>query len=155
MRPWIVALVLTTSLAGSALAGGIHGRIEGPAADRVTYTARMQSCNPGDTFEPWAIAEGLVDGKRRSVLLRLEPTAEHGVYTFTRKWPKQGRWMIRLSLGHPPAPATVATLRADGTVLRNEQFFKSDGSRECSRTLRPRRPAAATRNAKGSGDDDC
>ena len=130
-----------------ALAGGMHGRIEGPDRDGVTYTARMVACDENATFEPWAIAEGLVDGKPQSVLIRLKPTSEHGVYQFTRTWPKQGRWMIRLSLGHPPAPATVAALRADGSVRSNKLYFKSDGSRECRRALDPKRRLDA--------DDDC
>lgn len=45
--------------------------------------------------------------------------------------------MIRLSLGHPPAPATVTTLRADGSVETNELFEKSDGGQECSKALKP------------------
>jgi hypothetical protein len=137
MRAWCVALALFVSLAPAAFAGGIHARIEGPERDGSTYTARTYSCDPNATLEPWAIAEGLVDGKRRSVLIRLNPTSEHGVYQFTRTWPQEGRWMIRLSLGHPPAPATVATLRADGKVRNNKFYFNSDGSRECSRKLKP------------------
>jgi hypothetical protein len=46
--------------------------------------------------------------------------------------------MIRLSLGHPPAPASVTTLRADGTVKGNKLYFKSDGSRECQKALNPK-----------------
>jgi hypothetical protein len=135
MRQWIMALALLVSLAPAARAGGIHARIEGPDRDGLTYTARTLSCNENDALEPWAYAEGRVDGKRKSALIRLEPTSEHGVYRFARTWPREGRWMIRLSLGHPPAPATVATLRADGTVRSNKLYLKSDGSRECSKAL--------------------
>jgi len=138
MRRWLAALALLLTFAPAAFAGGLHARIEGPGPNGVTYTARTFSCEPDTKLEPWAIAEGLVDGKRHSVLLRLEPTAEHGVYEFTRAWPQEGRWMIRLSLGHPPAPATVATLRADGTVGSNKLYFKTDGAQECSRALRPK-----------------
>jgi len=51
-------------------------------------------------------------------------------------WPKEGRWMIRFMLGHPPAPATVAALRADGSVESNKLYDKSDGSQECHKALR-------------------
>jgi hypothetical protein len=146
MHRWLAATALLVTLAPAALAGGLHARIEGPGTDGITYTARALSCDPDTRLEPWAHAEGLVDGKRRSVLLRLEPSSEHGVYHFTRTWPQEGRWMIRLSLGHPPAPATVATLRADGTVKSNKLYFKSDGGLECSRALRPK-------GAKS--DDEC
>ena len=88
-----------------------------------------------------------MEGKRRSVLIRLEPTCEHGVYRFTRSWPSEGLWMIRLSLGHPPAPATVVTLRADGRVRSNKLYSKTDGIRECHRALR--------KALKLDPDEDC
>ena len=135
MQQWILAFALLVPLA-PALAGGLHARIEGPDRDGLTYTARMYSCDESTTLEPWAYAEGSVDGKRQSWLIRLKPTSQHGVYRFTRTWPQEGRWMIRFSLGHPPAPATVATLRSDGTVMDNKLYFNSDGMRECSRALK-------------------
>jgi hypothetical protein len=147
MQRWIIALALFVSLAPAAFAGGISARIEGPDGDGVTYTARTYSCNKDVVLDPWAIAEGVVDGKRQSVLIRLKPTSEHGVYRFTRTWPKEGQWMIRLSLGHPPAAATVATLRADGTVQDNQLYYKSDGSRECQKALKPA--------MKPGSDDGC
>jgi len=136
MRRWIIALALLVSLAPAAVAGRIHARIEGPGRDGLTYTARTYSCDEHDVLEPWASAEGVVDGKRRSVLIRLTATSQHGVYQFPRTWPREGLWMIRLALGHPLAPATVAMLRADGTVRNNKFFLGSDGYEECRRTLR-------------------
>jgi len=153
MPKWIVALALLACFAPAARAGGLHAEIEGPAADGVTHTARMNSSEPGDAFEPWAHAEGVVDGKRRSVLLRVEPTAEPGVYTFQRRWPAEGRWMIRFNLGHPPAPATVVSLHPDGSVQKNAFHRKSDGSRECHRALREFLPPTPRGKPRGSGDD--
>ena len=146
MRRWIMALALFVSLAPAAFAGGIHGRIEGPDRDGV-YTARVLGCDESDTLDPWALAEGVVDGKRQSALIRLEPTGRHGVYRFTRNWPEEGTWMIRLSLGHPPAPATVASLRPDGSVRSNKLYDKSDGQKECHEARRKLLPPGS--------DDDC
>ncbi len=135
LRSLSATAALLVTLAPAAFAGGLHARIEGPADDGVTYTARTFSCDVNTVLEPWALAEGVVDGKPRTVLLRLKPTDELGVYRFTRAWPKEGRWMIRLSLGHPAAPATVATLRADGTVQNNKLYPKTDGQKECRKAL--------------------
>ena len=136
MKRSILSLALLVSLASVANAGGIHARIEGPAKDGITYTARTFACDQNVALDPWAYAEGVVDGRRKSVLLRLKPTGEFGVYRFTRTWPKEGRWMIRYSVGRPPAPATVATLRADGSVEDNQLYWKSDGEKECNKALR-------------------
>jgi hypothetical protein len=43
--------------------------------------ARTYSFGESDTFEPWALAEGVVE------------------YHFTRNWPQEGIWMIRYVLG--------------------------------------------------------
>lgn len=137
MRTCLSSLALLLALASTAFADGVHARIEGPGDDGSTYTVRVLACGKKTTLDPWAIAEGLVDDKRQSVLLDLKPTGNHCVYRFKRAWGAQGRWMIRLSLGHPPAPATVASLRADGTVEKNELFLKSDGSQECHKALKP------------------
>jgi hypothetical protein len=146
MRPWIVALALFVSLASSALAGGLHARIEGPDSDGF-YTARTYSLAENDALEPWALAEGVVDGKGRSVLIRLTPTGERGVYRFPRTWPEEGRWMIRYCLGHPPAPATVVALRADGSVASSKLYYRSDGSHQCWKVLR--------KLVKPGSEDDC
>lgn len=135
MRTLLAALALLLPL--TAFAEEPHAVIEGPKAGNQSYTVRIAACDDATTLAPWALAEGVVDGKRRSVLLAVKPTREHCVYRIAREWPTEGRWMLRLSLGHPPAPATVATLRADGSVERNELFDKSDGSRECSAALKP------------------
>lgn len=137
MRHWFTALALFVSLAPAAFAGGLHAKIEGPGPDGVTYTARTYSCDASAKLEPWAIAEGVVDSMRASVLITLEPTAEHGVYQFKRTWPEKGTWMIRLNLGHPPAPATVTRLASSGRVLENKLYWKTDGSPECWKVLNP------------------
>jgi hypothetical protein len=136
MHHSIIAVALLVSFASSAHAGGMHVRIEGPGPDGITYTARTLDLRPGDTWEPWASAEGVVAGKIQSRLIKLIPTGEPGVYQFTRTWPNEGRWMIRYSMGHPPAPATIAALRADGTVRSNKLYPHSDGFQECFRALR-------------------
>lgn len=134
MRRSIIPLALLVCFASSAHARGIHARIEGPAPDGVTYTARTLALEAGDRLEPWALAEGVVEGKRQSWLIRVKPTNEPGVYQFTRTWPKDGLWMIRYNLGHPPAPATIVALR-DGKVRGNRLFFNTDGSPECHKVL--------------------
>lgn len=135
MRRPMLALVLLASLVVAAHARGTQARIEGPAPDGSTYTVRVTALREGTPLEPWALAEGVVDGKSRSVLLRLEPTGESGVYRFTRKWPTEGRWAIRMCPGNPALPTTVATVRADGSVERQTFHRHTDGMKECLRVL--------------------
>lgn len=43
-------------------------------------------------------AEGLVDGKRQSIALRLDATARPDVYAVRRQWPTAGTWVVRVTL---------------------------------------------------------
>ncbi len=135
MRRPIFALVLLASLVTAAHARGVKAHIEGPTRDGSTYTVRMQSLRDGTPLEPWALAEGVVDGKSRSVLLRVEPTGEPGVYRFKRAWPNEGRWAIRMCPGNPAIPTTVALVRTDGSVKRQTFHRHTDGMPECLRAL--------------------
>ena len=97
---------------------------------------RALDCPPGITLKPWVCADGLWDGKLRSLRLRLEPTAEHGVYTFQRGWPHQGDWMLRVNLGDPPpGPVTVASVDRVGHVKQTQLFWNSYGVPECRKAL--------------------
>jgi hypothetical protein len=136
MRSGLIVVALSLFVAGQAVAGGLHARIEGPAADGVTYTAHMISCDAYAVLEPWALAEGVVNGKRQSYLIRLEPAGEHGTYRFKRTWPKEGEWMIRLVPGAPGTPTTVAALNHDGSIRDNQLYFDTDGAKECWKELR-------------------
>ena len=53
-------------------------------------------------------AEGLVGAARRSVALTFDATAYPGVYALRRQWPKEGTWMLRITLmGHTTALVTL------------------------------------------------
>jgi len=56
-------------------------------------------------------AEGLVNGKRQSVELRLDATSQPGVFAVRRQWPTQGAWMLTITL----AKRTTALVSLDRT----------------------------------------
>ena len=43
-------------------------------------------------------AEGLVNGRRRSVRLEFAPTARAGVYALHKQWPSDGAWALVISV---------------------------------------------------------
>ncbi len=43
-------------------------------------------------------AEGIVDGKRRTVSLDFTTTSRPGVYALKRQWPENGRWMLVITV---------------------------------------------------------
>jgi hypothetical protein len=60
-----------------------------------------------------ATAEGLVDGTRRSVPLKLAPLPKAGVHAVPKEWPKGGVWIV--SLVGTCADKTVGAIVAVGS----------------------------------------
>jgi len=56
-------------------------------------------------------AEGIVNGRRQSVVLRLDATSQPGVFAVRRQWPTQGSWMLEITL----AKSTTALVSLDRT----------------------------------------
>ena len=65
-------------------------------------------------------AEGLVQGKRRTLTLSFSTTSKDGVYTLTRQWPADGTWLLVIQTtqgaGEGNTVTAVVDLAADGAV---------------------------------------
>ncbi|MGH7507492.1 MAG: hypothetical protein ACRELX_17695, partial [Longimicrobiales bacterium] len=63
-------------------------------------------------------AEGLVDGKRRSLPLAIAPTSRAGVYAVRGDVPRSGAWVLVLTLAQGAESTATALVRLgrDGTV---------------------------------------
>jgi hypothetical protein len=59
-------------------------------------------------------AEGLVNGARRSVPLKLEATSTPGVFAVRKQWPSEGTWVLKVSLFS--TTAIVALDRTDNVA---------------------------------------
>jgi hypothetical protein len=65
-------------------------------------------------------AEGLVDGKRRSINLDFGRTSRQGVYALRKQWPDEGTWslVIWVEQGKDDRATALVELAADGRVAR-------------------------------------
>ena len=43
-------------------------------------------------------AEGIVNGERRTITLRFEPTSRTGVYALRKQWPSEGAWTLVIAV---------------------------------------------------------
>jgi hypothetical protein len=127
-----IAATLVAMLAPAALAGGANAKVEGPSKDG-RYTVRTYACSDPANLHVTAWAEGLVDGKRQTVPIKIEMTRQKGVYQFKRTWTENGTWAIRMKLGSqgPHVPVTVTALQPNGTVKANKLIWEGDGQEEC------------------------
>lgn len=60
-----------------------------------------------------ASAEGIVNGARRTIRLRLDTTPVAGVFALRRQWPTDGTWLVRISMQNTTA---IVSLGGDGQV---------------------------------------
>lgn len=58
-------------------------------------------------------AEGIVEGRRRTVPLRFDATAQPGTFALRSQWPTDGTWLVRISVANTTA---IVTLDAAGRV---------------------------------------
>jgi hypothetical protein len=98
-----VAVLLAVAM--TSVAGGFWIRTYSPSAqvtasipDAVVLVA-AEGCHNAAAAKISATAEGLVNGKRQSVLLDLTPLSE-GVYAVRRQWPGAGAWILAVKATH-------------------------------------------------------
>ena len=75
-------------------------------------------------------AEGIVDGKRRTVALDFTKTSRPGVYALARQWPEDGRWMLVITVtqGESDAGATaLVRLAPTGEIASVEVPSRQQG----------------------------
>lgn len=61
------------------------------------------------------VAEGLVNGERRSIRLDAQPTGRTGSFVIRRNWPSEGVWVLRLGVDDIELSAAVG-VGSDGQV---------------------------------------
>ena len=102
-------------------------------------------------------AEGVVNGQRRTVRLRLDPTSRPGVYAVHDQWGAEGTWTLVLTASQGPGDVATALveLSPDGRVAvsvptrreREGAFPRAVTDAEIDAALRAR--AAATVGGRG------
>ncbi len=77
---------------------------------------------------PTGSAEGLVDGKRRSIPLEIARTGQAGVFAVRFTPETRGTWLLVMHGGeHGNMASAVVSLRTDGTVAGVEVPTRQDG----------------------------
>ncbi len=61
-------------------------------------------------------AEGILNGKRQSLDLRLLPTPEEGVFTVKQQWPAEGNWVLTITATEHATQSAVIKLGANGST---------------------------------------
>lgn len=95
------------SLVAPLFAGALLLEVGNPASNpealknHAILAARITACHsPGETTLT-ATAEGLVNGMRKSIPLKVISLSTAGTFAVTREWPNEGIWVIQLVATNP------------------------------------------------------
>jgi hypothetical protein len=107
---------------GPPVAGGTDFKLKG-----AVLVVRAVVCDDLTTVRITGTAEGMINGQRQSVGVRLIETRTPGVYAVQQQWPAEGHWVLHLAgeCGSPTAAASTIVpmrgasfIRAKTLVLR-------------------------------------
>jgi hypothetical protein len=104
MRKTIFTLTLVSlAFAGRVFAGGFWLQLGNPEASaearkaNAVVTIKAVGCHDPAAAKVTATAIGTVNGQRRTIPLELTKLSEPGMFALAQQWPKEGKWVIRLT----------------------------------------------------------
>ena len=85
---------------------------------------RAENCAESSKVQITGTAEGIVNGARRSVPLRLVAATTPGAFAVSHDWPLEGAWVVHLT-GHCGASTTSAVVPfgPNGFIRESSKFF--------------------------------
>ncbi|HEY3823872.1 MAG TPA: hypothetical protein VGL82_04910 [Bryobacteraceae bacterium] len=122
--------------AASVFAAGFTFNIGGAIAsgDFATKSAafvfRTEGCADPAKPQISGTAEGLVDGVRRSMALKLKESSRPGVFAVIQNWPDEGRWIVVLKGACADANAgAIVPIGPTGFIRDSAKFLPRPATR--------------------------
>jgi hypothetical protein len=89
-----------------------------------TFVFRTQGCADPAKSQISGTAEGLVNGARRSVALKVVAGSKPGVYAVYQSWPAEGQWVVNLKGTCANASAgAIVPVGPKGFIRESSKFF--------------------------------
>ena len=107
MQTGIKFFLALSLLAAPLFAGTLALEVGNPAANTEAQSkhaaalVRTTSCHSPEKTELTATAEGVVDGVRRSIPLKVIRLSTPGTFVVTHEWPSTGTWAVRVVARNP------------------------------------------------------
>jgi hypothetical protein len=140
---WLFALgIVAVPLIAGALVLEVGNPASNPEAlkNHAVLVARITACHsPGETTVA-ATAEGMVNGTRKSIPLKVIALSTAGTFALAREWPEQGTWAIKLVATNPEykdyAASVLVPIRSDAVQLSAaKHYFHAASEAEVSLAL--------------------
>lgn len=115
--------LLAIAAAVPLMAGGFVLQIGKPSANpeaqakNAVLVVRGYSCADQEKTTVRGTAEGIVNGKRESVALKLIPLSAQSTYAVPQQWPSDGKWVVTFTMMNPHFGQQSALVKVDGGTV--------------------------------------
>lgn len=124
--------VLVNGASAADFAIGIANSVAGKSfqAKSAVMVARPDGCADPANARMEGTAEGLINGSRRSIPLKLVPLDTPGVVAVNKEWPAEGLWVVKLTGTCKSAKAGVVVPFGPKGFLRESSKFFSRAAKD-------------------------
>jgi hypothetical protein len=140
MKNLLKPLFALSILVSPLLAGALFLEVGNPAANQealakqAVLVARITACHSPEKTTVTATAEGIVNGVRQSLPLKVISLSAAGTFAVTREWPEQGTWAVKMVATNPEykdyATSVVVPLRNNLTQLSSAKHYSHAATKE-------------------------
>lgn len=123
VRSKLLMFAVGVAAAVSLMAGGFVLQIGKPSANpeaqakNAVLVVRGYSCAEPEKTKVTGTADGIVNGKRESVALKLMPLSGQSTYAVAKQWPSEGRWVLSFTMTNPHMGQQSAMVKVDGGTV--------------------------------------
>jgi len=129
----ILGIAVVVISAGTSMAGGFWVTVESAHSSRpgmsgqTVLVVRPDGCHEPQSAAITATAEGIVNGQRRSLPLKLVAISP-GVYEIAREWPAQGTWVVAVNAEYRGLSRAAITRLGAGGAIPAKLASSTDGT---------------------------
>jgi hypothetical protein len=103
MRSLLIAIFVTAPVFAGALTLQVDELKTNPEAmsKNAVVAAHITACHSPEKTEVTATAEGIVNGKRQTIPLKVIHLSEPGAFAVAHQWPREGTWTVKMIATNP------------------------------------------------------
>jgi hypothetical protein len=133
MKSFRKSLLVVSILSTPLWAGALLLQVGNPGSDpealqnHAALVARVTACHSPAKTTVSATAEGVVNGIRQSIPLKVIALSTAGSFAVAHEWPEQGNWVIKMVATNPEykdyATSVVVPVRGDAVQLGSAKHY--------------------------------
>jgi hypothetical protein len=148
MRKLTTAALAAVFIAAPVFAGALTLQIDDAqatpeaVAKNAVVVAHITACHSPEKTKVTATAEGLANGRRQTIPLKVMNLSAPGTFAVAREWPRQGAWTVTMIATNPDyknyATSVVVPVRNDTAVRADAKvFYHAPSADEITSVLKP------------------